>query len=404
MWAQSPSRAPAPAPVWGQVSSHLELSEGAYAANVRAFRALAGAGRLAAVLKGNAYGHGLEPMLALAHPRVDVLDVITPGEAAVIRGWEKAHGRPDREVLVIGAVGAEEAADLAELGVDVVAADADFRALVEALRAARPSRKLRAQLHVDTGLGREGFTLAQLERGDADFLKDAGDVVELTGVLSHFANTEDVTEQDYAKGQLAAYEQALQVLRRRVGLPDGVERHLAATAASLVLPKARLDVLRVGIGLYGLWPSTETRLSAKVVLGELPQLEPVLSWRCPSQVVKWLPRGSYVGYGCTYRCGADTRVAVLPVGYWDGYPRLASGKAHVLVNGRRCPLLGRAMMNHLIVDVTHATQDERPVVATLLGKDGDEAISAETLAGWAQTIHYEVVTRLGAHLRRVVVP
>lgn len=174
-------------------------------------------------------------------------------------------------------------------------------------------------------------------------------------------------------------------------------------AAALVLPPSRLDVLRIGIAQYGLWPSAETRLSARVVLGDVPTLEPVLTWKAPSQVVKWLKAGSYVGYGCTYRCAADTRVAVLPVGYWDGYPRLASGKAHVLVNGQRCPVLGRVMMNHLIVDVTHAVKDEAPLVATLLGRDGDEVVSAETLAGWAQTIHYETVTRLAPHLQRVVV-
>ena len=97
-------------------------------------------------------------------------------------------------------------------------------------------------------------------------------------------------------------------------------------------------------------------------------------------------------------------MAVLPVGYWDGYPRLASGKAHVLVNGRRCAVIGRVMMNHLIVDVTHATKDDQQVVATLLGRDGEEQVSMETIAGWAQTIHYETMTRLGPHLRRVVVP
>jgi alanine racemase len=223
------------------------------------------------------------------------------------------------------------------------------------------------------------------------------------GVLSHFANTEDVTEQDYASTQLANFDAGVALLQSRAGVKSDVQRHFAASAAALVLPPSRLDVVRVGIAMYGLWPSAETRLSARVVLGSVPTLEPVLSWKAPSQVVKWLPAGSFVGYGCTWRCAADTRVAVLPVGYWDGYPRLASGKAHVLVNGKRCAVLGRVMMNHLIVDVTHATSNDAPVVATLLGRDGDESVSAETIASWAQTIHYETMTRLGPHLRRVVV-
>lgn len=389
-------------PESGAVSSFLELSTRAFSANVAAFRAVVGADRrVGAVLKGNAYGHGFFETLSLAHEKVDVLYVITPQEALAIRAWEDERDLDRREVLVIGAASPGECVQLAKERVAVVVAERGFSAVVPALR--QEYLTLDVHVHLDTGLGREGFTTAQVEAGEADFLAGAGDVLKLKGALSHFANTEDVTEQSYAQAQLAAFEQGFSALSRRLSLPAGVQRHLAASAATLVLPPSRLDVVRVGISLYGLWPSTETRLSARVVLGELPALEPVLSWRAPSQVVKWLPAGSYVGYGCTYRCGAATRVAVLPVGYFDGYPRLASGKAHVLVKGKRCPVLGRVMMNHLIVDVTHATQDEAPVVATLLGKDGDEVVTAEAIAGWAQTIHYEIVTRLGPHLRRVVV-
>jgi alanine racemase len=139
------------------------------------------------------------------------------------------------------------------------------------------------------------------------------------------------------------------------------------------------------------------------VLGEVPQLKPVLTWRCASQTLKWLPAGSFVGYGCTYRCPHETRVAILPLGYYDGYPRIVSGKAHVLVHGHRCPVLGRVMMNHIVVDVTRVATSEDRVIATLSGEDGDEQVSAETLATWAQTINYEVVARLGEHLPRVVV-
>lgn len=374
-----------------RIASWIELSQSAYAANVAVFRKVAGAGRLGVVLKGNAYGHGLEATLSLAHALVDVLYVITPGEAATIRAWEKTHGQPEREVLVLGALSPEACVELARLNVSAVAADRGFEAAVKS--------GVSIHVHLDTGLSREGFTLEQVRAGEADFLRGA----DVRGVMSHFANTEDVTEQSYARQQLANFEAGLALLRERIGLAHP-ERHFAASAAALVLPPSRLDVLRIGIAQYGLWPSAETRLSARVVLGDVPTLEPVLTWKAPSQVVKWLKAGSYVGYGCTYRCAADTRVAVLPVGYWDGYPRLASGKAHVLVNGQRCPVLGRVMMNHLIVDVTHAVKDEAPLVATLLGRDGDEVVSAETLAGWAQTIHYETVTRLAPHLQRVVVP
>lgn len=382
------------------IASWLELSSRAWTTNVATFRAVAGAAKVGAVLKGNAYGHGLLETLSLAHGSVDALYVITPGEALRIRQWEQQQARAPRPVMVLGALDAEDCVALAHAGVAVSVGDRGLEAAVRGLRAAKLS--LEVHVHLDTGLGREGFTRAALEAGAADFLGAAPDVFSVRGVMSHFANTEDVTEQDYARAQLDAFEVGTALVQARAKPTGPLQRHFAASAAGLVLPAARFDVVRAGIGLYGLWPSAETRLSARVLSAELPVLEPVLSWRAPSQTVKWLPAGSFVGYGCTWRCPVDTRVAVLPVGYWDGYPRLASGKAHVLVNGRRCAVLGRVMMNHLIVDVTQAVADDAPLVATLLGRDGDESISAELIAGWAQTIHYETVTRLGAHLERRV--
>ncbi|MBF5040830.1 alanine racemase [Aggregicoccus sp. 17bor-14] len=387
-------------------ASWLELSAQALRENVALFRTLEGAHAtprsLGSVLKGNAYGHGFEQMLPLVHDSVDVLYVITPQDGLAIREWERAGAHPQRQVLVIGAIVAEEAVALARAGVDAVLADTSWVDMVPVLRAARLTQPLRVHVHLDTGLGREGFTLAQLP-GDVAFLRDSADVLEVVGALSHFANTEDVTEQAYAQSQLDTFEEGLTRLRGALPHTRTLQRHMAASAASFALPRSRYEALRIGISLYGLWPSPETRLSTKLVLGHVPTLHPVLRWRCPSQVVKWLPAGSYVGYGCTYRCSEPTRVAVLPVGYFDGYPRLLSGRAHVLVNGRRCPVLGRVMMNHIVVDVTRAARDERPVVATLIGNDGDESVSAETVAGWAQTISYELVTRIGSHLKRVVV-
>ena len=391
-----------------KVASWVELSAEALATNVATLRALStetgGPRALGAVLKGNAYGHGLAQLLPLVHPLVDVLYFITPGDALAVRALERARSVPARQVLVIGALDAEEAVALAREGVEAVVGDGQWRDIVPELRRARLASRMRVHVHVDTGLGREGFTPGQISQGELDFLRDAADVLQVVGVLSHFANTEDVTEQQYAESQLDVFESGLAALRERVPVVEPLQRHMAASAATLVLPRARYDAQRVGISLYGLWPSAETRLSARLVLGRVPELKPVLRWRCPSQVVKWLPAGSYVGYGCTYRCTDATRVAVLPVGYFDGYPRLLSGKAHVLVNGRRCPVLGRVMMNHVIADVTHATRDERPLTATLLGQEGDEHLPAETLAAWAQSINYELLTRLGSHLRRVVVP
>jgi len=382
-------------------ASWLEVDAKALAHNAAVFREVLGpAVRLGGVLKGNAYGHGFAEVLPLAHAACDALYVIEARDALAIREMEARAGAPRRQVLVLGAVDAQEAVDLARAGVEVAITDAGQARFLPALRAA--GIRLRAHVHVDTGLGREGFTAAEMPVG-LTWLASGRDAVEVAGVLSHFANIEDVTEQTYAGQQLAAFEEGTNKVRAALGLKGPLERHIAASAAALLLPQARHDVVRVGISLYGLWPSSETRLSARAVLGRVPELRPALSWRCRSQLTKWLPAGSFVGYGCTYRCPVDTRIAVLPMGYADGYPRLLSSRAHALVRGQRCPVLGRVMMNHVVIDVTRATPGDESVTATLLGRDGDEQVSADQLATWAQTINYEIVTRIGAHLRRILV-
>lgn len=391
---------PPPDPRFAAQSSWLEIDAQALAQNARVLRDVLGAGvRLGGVLKGNAYGHGFAQVLPLAHAACDILYVIDPRDALEVRGFEAKGGVPRRQVLVLGAVEADEAVALARAGVDLALTDSGQERFVPALRAA--GVRLRGHVHIDTGLGREGFTPGELASG-LGFLAAARDVIEVAGVLSHFANTEDVTEQSYALSQLAAFDEGTRRLREALGGAGELERHIAASAAALLLPHARYDAVRAGIALYGLWPSNETRLSMRALTGRVPELKPVLAWRCQSQLTKWLPKGSYVGYGCTFRCPVDTRIAVLPLGYFDGYPRLLSSRAHVLVEGQRCPVLGRVMMNHVVVDVTRA-QGQGALVATLLGRDGDEQVPADQLAAWAQTINYEIVTRIGAHLRRIVV-
>lgn len=383
-------------------ASWLEVDAAALAHNLALFRSLLGDGvRLGAVLKGNAYGHGFVQVLPVVHPLADLLYVIDPRDALAVRAFERQSGIAAKQVVVLGAVDADEAVACARADVDVVVTDGGWQRYLPTLKAAGLSTPLAGHIHIDTGLGREGFTPEQFPEAVA-LLEAARDVVAVKGLLSHFANTEDVTEQTYAHRQLDVLDDAASTLTGSLGLKP-LQRHMAASAAAMLLPRARLDAVRVGIAMYGLWPSSETKLSARVVLGELPHLQPVLSWRCRSQVVKALPAGAYVGYGCTWRAPRASRIAVLPVGYFDGYPRLLSGRAHVLVHGQRCPVVGRVMMNHLLVDVTEAAPHDDEVLATLMGSDGDEQVSAELLAGWAQTIHYEVVTRLGAHLHRVIV-
>jgi len=397
-----------------QASEHsawVELSAPALRNNISIFRKiLADAGSrssqptgplLGVVLKSNAYGHGLFEILSVVHPLVDIIHLISPRDALDVRKMEQHQNWPQRRILVIGATDPHEYVELAENNIEVTLGDHSVLPAATALSA--KGRRAKAHIHIETGLSREGFFPADIPNRLAFLAKDDCPF-EVLGVLSHFANTEDVTEQQYAQEQLSQFNEGVQALESLLPARSSpIERHIAASAATLVLPQARCDSVRVGIAVYGFWPSVETRLSSRIVLPELPKLMPVLSWKVRSQIVKQLAAGAYVGYGCTYRCERNTRIAVFPVGYFDGYPRLLSGRAHVLVNGHRAPVLGRVMMNHIVVDVTGIASDDSPVVATLLGADGKETVSAEMLAGWAQTIHYEIVTRINPSLKRIVV-
>lgn len=389
-------------------SSWIELDAQAVRGNIALMRSLltgeartGGVKKLGIVLKANAYGHGLAELLPVVHPLVDIIHLISPTDALLIRRLEEELKLPRRRLLVLGATAAEEWVELARAGVEVTIGDAHVFPAADALRKAGIAAE--AHVHIETGLSREGFFPAEIPTQLA-FLGNPDSPLKVRGALSHFANTEDVTEQQYALGQLAAFEEGFTALETVLGRNHPpLERHIAASAATLILPEAHCDFVRVGISLYGMWPSPETKLSARIVHPQLPKLSPVLSWKCRSQIVKSLDAGAYVGYGCTFRCERPTRIAVFPVGYFDGYPRLLSGRAHVLVKGHRAAVLGRVMMNHIVVDVTGVTGDDSPVVATLIGSDGNETVTADMLAGWAQTIHYEIVTRIGSHLRRIVI-
>ncbi len=393
--------------LYADCASWIELSRQSFKNNVSLYKnAIPKDTLLGCVLKGNAYGHGFYECLTLLYAEVDILFLISPVDAYQVRDYEKQQGFASKRIVVLGAISAHEMVDCAKKNIETVIsfeqAPENLLILQQFARSHPGFKPMSVHIHIDTGLGREGFTLGSLAE-KIQFLKQTPGLFHVQGVMTHFSNVEDVTEQDYAYEQVKNLQSAYDIIKQELNLSYDPEKHVAQSASSLILPDSGCHIARVGISLYGLWPSKETKISAKVVRSELPKLTPVLSWRCQSQSVKVITEGSFIGYGCTYRADRDLKVALLPVGYFDGYPRVFSNKSFVLVNGKRCEILGRVMMNHIIVDVTEAAGDQSTVVATLIGKDGRETISAEMCASWADTINYEIVTRIGAHLKRVIV-
>jgi alanine racemase len=220
------------------------------------------------------------------------------------------------------------------------------------------------------------------------------------GIATHFANVEDVLDHEYGAKQLDAFTRVLEIFASR-----GIKllRHAASSASSLLLAESTFDLCRVGISLYGVWPSTLTRLSYLQKFSRVPELKPVLSWRCRLMTVKEIQAGQFVGYGCTFRAVKDMKIGVLPVGYYEGLPRVVGdSQSYVLLHDKRCPIVGRICMNMTMIDLSHVSAEVGDIV-TLIGKDESEEIHAGQFADWAKTIHYEIFTHLNAVMPRRIV-
>jgi alanine racemase len=161
-------------------------------------------------------------------------------------------------------------------------------------------------------------------------------------------------------------------------------------------------MVRAGIATYGLWPSNETYISYMKESSYEFELKPVFAWKTIIAQIKTVGSGEFIGYGCTYKTTRDTKIAILPVGYYDGYDRCTTG-AHVLVRGRRAPVRGRVCMNIIMVDITDIPEAEVEDEVVLIGKNGEEKISMELFAQWAGTINYEIPTRINERIPRIVV-
>jgi len=367
----------------------VELDPAAPEANLREVRRGAGPGVLAcAVVKSNAYGHGVREFAPLL-PSADWFAVNSLEEGLELRGIGIT-----RPVVLLGHVPLARLAEAVEADLSLTVYNLEtVRALASLGPLPRPAR---LHVKVETGTGRQGVLPEHLAEFVTAVHAVPGAVLE--GLSTHFANIEDTLNHSYAEEQLARFTAALALVESMAGRPPLV--HVACTAAALLFPKTHFTMVRTGIGLYGLWPSRETWLSAREAAGTVASLTPVLSWKTRLVQVKSLPEGSCVGYGCSFKTTRRTTVGILPVGYADGYDRALGNRAHVLVHGKRAPVIGRICMNLAMVDLTDVPGAHLEEEVVLLGTSGSERISAETMAEWAGTINYEIVTRISPLLPR----
>lgn len=339
------------------------------------------------VVKSNAYGHGLEVVVrALAREGVGWFGVNSIDEALDVRALS-----PDARVLVMGYVDPSRFDDALAASLDLTLTNPEEIPVLDRA-AGRHGAKARLHAKLETGTHRRGLVAS-----DHAVLSEAFRAarhIEWVGLSTHFANIEDTINHEYAETQIARFREAVEALEA-AGVRFAM-RHVACTAATLLFPETHMDLARVGIGLYGLWPSRETRLSYRPA-GQPSvgvELRPVLTWKTRLTQVKRVPAGAFVGYGCTYKTAAESVIGVLPVGYFEGYDRGLSNAAHTLVRGRRAPVRGRVCMNMTLIDLTHVPGAAVGDEVVLIGTQADETVTADDLGSWAGTINYEIVSRI----------
>lgn len=373
------------------MGSLVEISESALWKNVSVYRRFLGKRILCAVIKANAYGHGLEICSRILEKAgADWFAVHSLEEAFCFR---KIGIR--KPLYILGPISISSLSDAVSLDCRIVIYNRE--SVTELSRCAKLlKKKIPVHLKVETGNCRQGVDPAEVF-SFARFILSQENLL-LEGICTHFSNIEDTGDHSYADFQLKLFKKVIQELElRHIQIPI---KHCANTAATLLFPETYFDMVRVGIGLYGLCPSSQvfSSLNKKFI-----QFYPVLSWKSKIMQIKRILKGSSIGYGCTYRTRRSSLIGIIPVGYFDGYDRSLSNKSFVLIRGKRAPVRGRICMNLMMVDITDipgvCLEDE----VILIGHDGCEVISADTLAEIADTIHYEIVSRIREGIPRVVV-
>ncbi len=379
----------------------VEIDKKALKNNLGQFKKLIGKQvKLMAVVKSNAYGHGLIATAKIAlNSGADWLGVDSVDEGIKLR-----KENIKSPILILGYTLLSRLDDVIKYNLrQTVYSKETIKKLGELCGGATPTldvgrAPLQVHLKVETGTSRQGLRKEEL----LELAKFIGKFsnIKIEGIHTHYANIEDTADHAYAKAQLKKFKETIEFLKEHnITVPV---KHTACSAAAMLFPETYFDMIRLGIAMYGLWPSQETIVSSKEKKKEI-KLKPVLTWKTKIAQVKNISADTPIGYGLTERVSSDSKIVILPVGYWDGYDRKLSSIGNVLIKGKRCKILGRLCMNMTMVDATHIENVQPEDQVVLLGKQGNQEITAEEIAQKIGTINYEVVTRINPDIKRVVV-
>lgn len=364
----------------------VEVNSKAIKHNLKQFRQrLGGRVLIMPVVKANAYGHGFLEVAKIVDqsPDADRLCVVNLDEALELK-----KNKIKKLVMILSFYELDKKKLLVAAKNKIIFPLYRLDQAKELNKAGeRAKQKVKCHLKIDSGAARVGVLPDEAVEFMAQIKKYK--FLDIEGIFSHFASSED--DAAYTQKQHQIFDKTIQELSA-----DGWKislKHMACSAASLVYPEANFNAVRLGLGLYGLYPNND--------LKRFINLKPALSWQTSVIQVKTLKTGSKIGYGGTFTTSRPTKLAILPVGYFDGYDRRFSNKAEVIIRGIRCSVRGRICMNLTMVDVSGIPEVKVGDKATLIGSVGHAKVTADELASLAGTINYEIVDRINPLLPRI---
>lgn len=379
-------------------SSSIEISRSALAHNIRFLKAQLKPGtRFSSVIKGNAYGHGIEEFGQLAYTcGVDHFSVFSADEA--YRLHQVLANKAT--IMIMGYLDDEELSW-------AIAHDIEFyvfsiERLEQAAKAARSLKKpARVHLDLETGMNRIGLEAKEVAYATELILNQPG-AFEVMGVSTHFAGAESSENHDRVTAQLDRYHRTVRSLQQK-GLQIK-SLHTACSAAVMAYPETHLDMVRVGIMQYGFWPSPEIyQRYMGVSTDRTDPLKRLINWKSHVMSLKLVPAGEFIGYGKSFQASSDMLIAAIPVGYAWGYSRSLSNQGQVLVRSHRALVVGIVNMNVLMVDVTGIPGVSLKDEVILLGKQGNVHITVASFSELSTQLNYELLTRLPMNIPRIIV-
>jgi len=384
-------------------SSVIELSESALQNNISFLKSQLNPNvKFSSVIKGNAYGHGIEVFVPMAE-KCGIRHFSTFSANEAFHAW-RSLSEPSG-IMIMGDMEEDSLGWAIENNIEFYIFD--LERLKRAHRLAIKTGK-KAQIHIEleTGLNRTGLDYKSLQSA-VDFLKDNRDYFEIKGICTHYAGAETVSNYLRIQNQIESFKEQCKWLRSK-GIKS-FARHSACSAATLTYPETQMDMVRIGIAQYGYWSSQETQMLYYLRNGVrdkkkiVDPLKRIIKWKSRITAVKEVEPGEFIGYGTHYLTQRKQRIASVPVGYSHGFARSLSNLGRVLVRGRRASVVGVVNMNMMMVDVSNIPDAEIHDEVVIIGRQKKLQISVASFSDMTNYLNYEVLVRLPSEIPRVVV-